>query len=522
MDDIVLAPPGSLAERVCRFLQDRGGPIWLVGGYVRDLLLGRQTNDLDFTVPAEAIPLARAVANHFGGAFFILDERLDMGRAVLREAEQPLIVDICRLRGDDLEADLALRDFTINAMALDLCADPPMLIDRYGGRRDLAARLVRAVGEKGFQRDPVRTLRAVRLAAELGFRLEEETAAWIRRDALRLAWAPMERVRYEMVRIMDIPGAADHLRALDSLNLLEMVLPEVVDLQGVEQPPPHYLDVYEHSLETVRQLEWVLEVIKGAEGTERRTQHPRRNTQHETRNPSQVEDVLRTGLTPFIADLQAHLAQPTSAERTRGMMLKWAALLHDLGKPKARTEEPNGRIRFLHHPRIGAGLAAHVLQRLRFNNTEVRWVKTIIRQHMRPLLLAREPSLTRRAIYRFFRHAGEAGADICLLSLADHLATWGPNLRAEEWGRLVQIVSRLLDAYFTEHEMRVAPRPLLSGQELQEHFGLAEGPRIGALLEALREAQAMGEVCTRGDALAFVRHLLSENVGGRRGEKAQN
>jgi len=542
---IKLAPPGSLAEQVCRFLREQGGPIWLVGGYVRDRLLGRETHDLDFVVPAEAIPLARAVANHFDGAFFPLDERLDMGRAVLREEGQSFIVDICRLRGGSLAADLALRDFTINAMALDLSTDPPTLVDQHGGRRDLAARLVRAVGEKCFRNDPVRTLRAVRLAAELGFRLEEQTAAWVRRDAPLLAWSPKERVRYEMVRIVAAQDAADHLRQLDSLGLLVIVLPEVVDLQGVEQSPPHYLDVYEHSLETVRQLEWVLEVLvgeggagwegkegkegkkgkegaEGTEGAERRTQHATRNTQHAIRNTQYAirntqfaEDVLRAGLAPFIANLQAHLAQPTSAERTRGMMLKWAALLHDLGKPKARTVEPDGRVRFLHHPRIGAQLTAHALRRLRFNNAEVRWVRTIVRHHMRPLLLAREPSLTRRAIYRFFRDAGEAGVDTCLLSLADNLATWGPNLILERWTRQVEVVTRLLDAYFTRHKDEIAPQPLLNGRDLRERFGLTEGPRVGVLLESLREAQAAGEVRTQDEALALVRQLLSNDASGK-------
>ena len=512
---IDIAPSGSLAEQVCRFLREQDSSVWLVGGYVRDLLLGRNSNDLDFAVPSGAIPLARAVANRFNGAFFPLDERLDMGRALLQEAGQTFIVDICRLRGPDLASDLALRDFTINAMALDLRADPPELIDLQGGRRDLAARLVRAVSERSFRDDPVRGLRAVRLAAELGFTLEEQTATWLRRDAARLAWSHLERVRYEMVRIVALAGAADHLRQLDSLDLLGIVLPEVVDLQGVEQSPPHTLDVYEHSLETIQQLEWMLEIIIGAEGTEgtQRAEPPTPNFQHRTTN---AEEVLRAGLMPFSAAWRTHLAQPSSAERTRGMMLKWAALLHDLGKPKTRSLEADGKVRFLQHEVIGAELAAGVLRRLRFTHAEVHWVESIVRQHMRPALLADEPALTRRAIYRFFRDVGEAGVDTCLLSLADHLATWGPNLVLERWARRVDTVTHLLEAYFTRHKEEIVPRPLLSGRDLQEHFGLAEGPRIGELLEALREAQAMGEVPSRDEALALVRRLLAEDVGGQK------
>ncbi len=521
---IGLAPSGSLTEQVCRFLREQSGLAWLVGGYVRDRLLGRETHDLDVVVAADAIPLARAVADHFGGAFFVLDESRDIGRALLGRGRSPLIVDISRFRGADLAADLALRDFTVNAMALDLGAEPPALIDRHGGQQDLAARLVRAVSERSFRDDPLRTLRAVRLAAGLDFELEGQTAAWLRRDAPLLAGAPLERVRYELVRIVAAENAADHLRQLDSLGLLGVVLPEVVDLQGVEQSPPHYLDVYEHSLETVRQLEWVLEILKGAEtaggteetkGAERRTPNTERRTHHAPRITHHTEEVLRAGLTPFAASLQSHLTHPTSAERTRGTMLTWAALLHDLGKPKTRSVEPGGRVRFLQHQAIGAELAAGALRRLRFNNAEVRWVETIVRQHLRPSSLAREPALTPRAVYRFFRDAGEAGVDTCLFSLADHLATWGPNLIPERWTRRVETTARLLETFFARHNTDIAPQPLLSGRDLQEHFGLAAGPRIGDLLETLREAQATGEVQDRDQALALVRRLLADDVSGK-------
>ena len=519
-----MPPRGSLTEQICRFLREQGGPVWLVGGYVRDRLLDRETHDLDVAVPAEAIPLARAVADHFGGAFFPLDETRDIGRALLRQAGQPFIVDICRLRGGGLAADLALRDFTVNAMAWDLSAEPTILIDRHGGRQDLDARLVRAVGKGGFRDDPVRMLRAVRLAAELGFQLEEQTAAWMRQGAPLLAESSMERVRDEMVRIVAAENPVAHLRQLDRLGLLTIVLPEVVDLQGVEQSPPHYLDVYEHTLETVRQLEWVLEVVKGSEvvegtegseGTDHRTPSTKRNSQYPIPSTQRVEEVLTVSLSPFTADLRVHLAQSTSAERSRGMMLKWAALLHDLGKPKARSVESSGRVRFFKHEAIGAELAARALRRLRFTNAEVRCVETIVRQHLRPALLAREPSLTRRAIYRFFRDAGEAGVDTGLLTLADHLATWGPKLIAERWTRRVDTVALLLDAYFTRHKVTVAPQLLLSGWDLQEQFGLAQGPRIGVLLEALREAQAVGQVRTRDEAETLIRRLLAEDVSGK-------
>jgi putative nucleotidyltransferase with HDIG domain len=474
--------------------------------------MSRDSYDLDVAVLADAIPRARALADHFGGAFFPLDKERDIGRALLSAGGPQLVVDIGRLRGGDLAGDLVLRDFTINAMAWRLDSGPLTLIDRHGGAQDLQQRLVRAVSERSLRDDPIRILRAVRMVAELGFELDEPTTAWLQRDARLLAEAPLERVQQELVRIMAARGASNHLQLLDSLGALSVVLPEVADLQGVEQSPPHCLGVYEHSLETVRQLEWLLEALEGAASGVS-------GAMTESRG-SRLKGAMRrplSALLPLVGELRSHLTHATSAGRTRGMMLKWAALLHDVGKPKVRSEEPGGRIRFLRHDVVGARLATLALQRLRFTNAEARWVGTIVRQHLRPAQLSREPVVTRRAVYRFYRDLGEAGVDTCLLSLADHLATWGPELIPERWARRVQTAAQLLEAFFRRHDNALSSEPLVNGRELQDHFGLTEGPRLGSLLEALREAQASGEVVTRDDAFALVRQLLTSDDSPRVG-----
>ena len=162
-------------------------------------------------------------------------------------------------------------------------------------------------------------------------------------------------------------------------------------------------------------------------------------------------------------------------------------------------------------------MAATVLRGLRFSSNEVRWISTIVRNHLRPSQLAREPELTRRAVYRFFRDTGEAGVDTCLLSLADHLATWGPGLQSERWSRRVDTTAQLLHVFFTRHKEQVAPDPLLNGWDLQQSFDLPAGPGIGVMLETLREAQASGEVRTRDEALALVQGQLSNELADARG-----
>jgi len=410
-------PPDSLAGQVCRFLREQGGPTWLVGGYVRDRLLGRRTHDLDVVVPSDAIRRARALADHFGGAFFALDQERDVGRALLPQEQSPLIVDISRLRAADLAGDLVLRDFTINAMAWDLEADPPLLIDRHGGREDIRMGLVRAVSERSFRDDPVRTLRAVRQAADLGFTLDEQSVVWIRRDAWLLSEIPAERVQPELVKLIERDNAAQQLHLLDDLRLLDIILPEVADLQGVGQTRPHYLDVYDHTLESLRQLQWLL---MGLEGD---------TTSFGSGPTSGAGLQLAVALAPILPKLLGHLAQPTSADRTRGMLLKWAILLHDLGKPKTRTVDTDGRVRFLQHDGVGAQMAASTLRRLRFSSSEVRWVSTIVRHHLRPAQLAREQELTRRAVYRFFRDTCTAssatrGRQALTLACCPWLITW--------------------------------------------------------------------------------------------------
>ncbi|MDQ1300929.1 MAG: hypothetical protein QG637_850, partial [Chloroflexota bacterium] len=198
------------ADAVIAFIGAQGQPAWLVGGYVRDCLLGRPTHDLDVIVPHGGVRLARAIANAFGGACFVLDDERDVGRAILHDqAGARLEVDVARLRLPELLDDLSLRDFTINAMAQEITAAGAAsdIVDPFAGRSDLAKSLIRAVTESALRDDPLRSLRAVRQAVELGFRIEDATYNLIRRDAPLLAAVAGERVRDELMRIVSAAGA---------------------------------------------------------------------------------------------------------------------------------------------------------------------------------------------------------------------------------------------------------------------------------------------------------------------------
>ncbi|MDH4137543.1 MAG: hypothetical protein OEW09_12640, partial [Anaerolineae bacterium] len=344
-----LVPQESVAARVCRFLQSRSARVYLVGGYVRDRLLGRESHDVDFAVEGDALGLARSVADWMRGSFVPLDDERGTGRVVTRDEHgQRLFVDFAVLQGGDITVDLSRRDFTIDAIALDI-SDLSRFIDPYDGRGDLEAGLVRAVSEAAFRDDPLRTLRAVRLAAELSLRIEPRTEEWIQRDGGLIAAVSAERVRDELSKILAQPGAADNLRYLDELGLLGVILPET---EGAER-----------SLEVVRALEHLYTVLRPSSFV----------LHHSDR-------------------LLSHLSQFTSGDRQRLVLLKLVVFLH--GGEGNRRNSAARRV----------GLA---LRRLRFSRGEVNLGRTLAAHWGRLGQLRAAEALTRRDVYRFFRDTGE-------------------------------------------------------------------------------------------------------------------
>ncbi|HSJ57694.1 MAG TPA: HD domain-containing protein [Anaerolineae bacterium] len=499
----------DLKERAISWLAEHDVDAYLVGGVVRDRLLGRPTYDLDLVVDGDGLAVARKLANHFAGAYYPLDTERLVGRAVLLDDERgELMVDVASLRGRDLATDLADRDFTINAMAAPV-ADPDRVIDPHGGMGDLRARTIRPVSDHSIRSDPLRALRAVRLAASLDFALAGEALSLMRRDGPAVANVSGERVRDELAKLLCRPFAARWLRLLDDLDLLTVLLPELEAARGETQPQPHHLDVLDHSLAIVATLESIVQVIglpSGVAGDERQeavdsAPSPSSNIEYRISGPD------LDALAPFADRIRAHLGEELGHERPRLVTLKLAALLHDVGKPARKSVEESGRIRFLGHEQVSARVVADVLQRLRFSRPEVRAGETIARHHMRPLLLAGQKSVSSRAVYRFFRDTGENGVDIVLHALADQRATYAPGTHGEEWERLVSLAARMLGDYWDRREL-VAPPPLISGTDLIESFDVEPGPKVGDLLEAVREAQVAGKVRTREQALDLVRKKL--------------
>jgi tRNA nucleotidyltransferase/poly(A) polymerase len=488
----------TLQDEVIAWLARQEGEVYLVGGCVRDRLLGRPVYDLDVATAGDGLHLARRLANHFHGAYYALDEARSTGRAILREgADGPgrLVVDVARLRGGpeggSLAEDLADRDFTVNALAAPV-QSPSSIVDQHGGLADLQARLLRPVSEASVRNDPVRAVRAVRLAATLGFCLAPETEAAIRRDGHAVARAAGERVRDELARLLALPHAAGYVTTLDELGVLTAIFPELEPLRGLRQSPPHGLEALPHSLEVVRALEALVAYLTLAEP-------PSGPSDYDPRLSPAVYQAM-----PYAGRLAAHLAEAMSGGRPRLVALKLTALLHDVGKAPARSVDPDGRIRFIGHEQVGRRMVGDILRRLRLDAAEVRLGETVVGHHMRPPLLAAQDSVSARAVYRFFRDTGSTGIDVLLHALADHLGTYRVAAEDERWPEMVALAGRMLAGYWLDGGREVSPPRLIDGADLLREFGLQPGPQIGELLELVREAQAAGEVESREEALALV------------------
>jgi poly(A) polymerase len=477
-----------LLSKTSRFLAKEGIPAFLVGGFVRDVLLGRETKDIDIAVGTDAIKAAAGFAAALGARAVPLDEENGVVRMVLPDEKWQ--IDFTTLQGD-IETDLGRRDFTIDAMAVELntdtvkSLDASKLIDPFHGREDLQRRMIKAVSETIFEADAVRLIRAVRIAAELGFNIEIDTEHLIRRESQRIVGVPGERVREELLRLLALPGAGRRLAHLDGLGLLTALIPELVPARGVDQPLMHFWDVFEHSLQTVAAVEFLLrEGDWEYAGTD-------------------VRDAV-----PWSEELSRHFDDEISHGSTRRSLLKLAALLHDIAKPQTKTVDDDGRARFLGHPQEGAATAATILERLRFSKREIQLVELLVKYHLRPTQMSQEGMPTRRAIYRYFRDTGEAGIDLLFLSLADHLAARGPALDGEQWQAHARMTAGVLDMHFNEASLS-PPLRLIDGNDVMDLFGLSPGPKVGTLLEAVREAQAAGEINNRQQALAYIEKIIN-------------
>lgn len=466
---------------------------YLVGGAVRDLLLGRPLKDLDISLEGDSESVGRRLAGVLGGTFFFLREEEGTARVLASSGGETVQVDITRRKGPPLR-DLRARDFTVNAMAVDaarLLSLPSwapeevsrIVEDPCGGLDDLRRKVLRVPRRTSFTDDPVRVLRALRLCASLGFTMTQETESLLRSAVPRVLSCSQERVRDELLQMLDRPDAARWIREADRLGIVRFVLPCLDALHEVDQNYYHHLGAWEHTLEALDKLTEVME--------------------------SRLADPELRAL------VSEYLGRPETPLYSRGAVVRLAILLHDVGKPATRSVDPSGRIRFLGHETEGVAIAEGVCRHLRLSRDETSAVTAVVRLHMRPNHMVRaleRGAPTARAVLRFFLDAGRQAPDILLTAMADSLASCGPAVPEGWHDRFISFCRDLLMRALREGE-RVVPRPLLSGWDVMRHLGLKEGPLIGKILRRIQEAQAEGTVRTREEALSLARQFVEGRDG---------
>jgi poly(A) polymerase len=451
-----------------------GTRAWLVGGALRDRLVGLATADLDVVVDGDVEAAARAVGRAGQAAVFALSEQFGAWRVSERGGRWQ--VDLTPLRGGSIEADLALRDFTVNAIAEPLAGGP--LVDPLGGEADLRAGRLRVAGPRAFADDPLRALRLVRLACERSFTVEPATAELAGGAAPGLAAVSGERVFGELRRMLATRCVADGVRRMAELDVLRGVLPELCALQGVEQNRYHHRDVWGHTLE-------VLEAVVALE-----------------------DDPAALFGAEHGAAIARVLAEPLADGLRRGDALRLGALLHDVAKPATIGYRPDGRVIFPGHDERGAEMSSAILSRLRTSERLRAHVAALARHHLRLGFLVHRRPLARREVFDYLRACAPVEVDVTLLSVADRLATRGDA--AERAIALhLELARELLPDALRWHA-EGPPAPAVRGDELARALGLRPGPQLGQLLEELAAARFTGEADTRERAVAHARRLLCD------------
>lgn len=455
------------------------GNAWLVGGFLRDALLGRPTSDVDIAVQGDAKALAVKFAQAHGSSVFALDAERGTYRVVLKSPKDKIDFDFSRTQGGGILPDLQRRDFTINALALPMARWGASgwrkdLMDPTGGLADLKAHRIRRVSAKGLQEDPLRLLRAYRFSAELDFSVAKETEADIRRFAPRLRRSAPERVREELLRLLATPRAADTLADLDGVGVLCILFPELEPMRRTGKDYYGVGGVLTHSLAAVRSLEKLL-------------------------------DELKTQFRSFHRPLVQYLNEDIGGH-PRYAHLKLVELFHDIGKP-ATAKKEDGKLHFYGHDAVGGRMVEKIGARLRFSSNEIRSLSRQVGAHMRPGNLGHTPVLTDRAIYRFYRDLEGDAVGLLIVALGDHFTYLSQKARRSRKDPVFLTIRKLLSHYFLKPEV-VEPPKIIDGNALMKTLKLKPGPEVGKLLSAIRESQAAGEVKTKKEALALAKSLL--------------
>ena len=435
---------------------------YLVGGSIRDFFTKKcEFCDRDISIKG-AENFARKLANKFDATFIELDNENKIYRIVLKDKIN--FLDISEMQGNSIEDDLKRRDFTINAIAYDLSNEK--FIDVTGGLNDLKNKVLRHIDDKNFEEDPLRVLRAFRFYSMTGFEMTEELVRALKKY-MPLALVPAkERINYEIMKLFGGDYASSALLKMDELGLLEKIFPQVKEMKNVPPNTHHHLDLFHHVIETVRQIEIIYAGLSGFE--------------------KEHMDAIDFGGFPKINHL------------------KLAGFLHDIGKYSTWTIEESGRHRFIKHDDVGSKMVVPLLRDLKFSKKQIEYVSCMIKNHIYPSNVIVAPVLNEKVMMRYVRKMGENVVDNIILAKADRLSARGVDITEEVINSNINGLNKLLEFYLSKKDSLTPLPKLLDGREIMTLLNIKPSPKLGEIIDVLKESQLNGDITTYEEAKDFV------------------
>jgi tRNA nucleotidyltransferase/poly(A) polymerase len=460
-------------------LKENLPPLYMVGGSVRDHLLSRPPKDIDL-VCTGAEDAARKLARANGAAFVPFTKKA--GEPCFRVAvrgKPDNFIDFSPMHGGNLLTDLQRRDFTINAIALELGPDgtPGQIIDPLKGAADIEQGIIRMTGPGVFESDPLRILRAFRFAAALKFAVDSDTLSAVESQASLLKNVSAERILNELLETFRTPDAFSQVQMMDALGILTVIFPEISPMKGCAQNGFHHLDVWNHSLLVFQNC----------------------------------ERILNQTVPDFQFGIPADLVLENLCRKNRIPLLKLSALLHDAGKPAHQSLHPEtGRITFYGHQKTSLEIAFAVAERLRMSRQDQEYLCTVVGEHMKVLDLAR-PGVKQNTLARWFRKLGEDGVPVIIHGTADVLSTLGPDSSEIYRNNFIQWAENTIRDYYENLKPRLEQSAFISGRDLMA-LGMSPGPEMGRILTQVRQGQDAAQISNREEALALAEALMKQGA----------
>ena len=459
--------------------------IWIVGGYIRDLLLNKISEDMDFVTDGNTQKIAQMFAKETKGKFIVLDDFNKIYRVIIKGKTY----DFSKMQGKNIIDDLSRRDFAINAMAIQIqytgylplnrrrasriqnTADKN-IIDPFKGQGDIKNKVIRCIEEKNFVDDPLRVLRAYRFAGQLKFNIEPKTDRFIRKYSKQLKKISAERIYYELNLIMELNDTHSTILSMYKSGILDKILPELIKTKHTARCYYPKMGLLGHCFDSLMVFEKF------------------------------YKNNFKSIFPKFNNKIMLHLNDNISKTVKRKTILKYAVLLHDIGKPGS-AKRIDDRLRFFGHEDIGSKIIENIGKRLRFSNDEINYLKKLIQNHMRLGNLTSAKEVTDQATWRFFKDLGDDGIDQIILSICDAY-TYPPS----KTRTLHKLVGNKLLSKYIFRKNKVLPEKLLDGFEIMKILKIEQGPKVGSILKKLEEAQVTKKVKTKDEAVRFIKSIV--------------